>query len=138
MYIDSNIFIFSAVNTDQLGDNCRQILWLIDNGKVSGVSSYLVIDEVLWILQKKIGRDDAVKTGRMIISLPIKWIEVSTAVTLKAIDIFESEGLDPRDSFHVSTMKVQGITTMVSEDDDFDDVNGIERIDAAECIQRFG
>ncbi|CAD7766795.1 MAG: hypothetical protein DNFNHJIP_00195 [Candidatus Argoarchaeum ethanivorans] len=53
MYIDSNIFIFAAIDKGGLGQNCREIIKLINEKKITCAASYLVVDEVIWILKKE-------------------------------------------------------------------------------------
>ncbi|MEE9151154.1 MAG: type II toxin-antitoxin system VapC family toxin [Thermoplasmata archaeon] len=134
MYFDSNIFIFAAIDKGKLGKKCREIMKLIDKQKISAAASYIVIDEVLWVLKRKIGKDDAIKIAQTMLSMPVKWIRMDESILLETLEIFERTTLDPRDSIHISSMKNVGLTTIVSEDRDFDKVEGIERINASECL----
>jgi len=138
LYIDSNIFIFAAMDKDRLGKDCRKIIGLINNGKLSCAASFLVIDEVLWVLKKNVGKDDAIKIAKAMLSMPIRWIDVDRSVMLKMMDIYQRTTLDPRDTIHVSSMKEMGLSEIISEDDDFDKVEGIIRSNASKCIQRYG
>ena len=137
MYIDSNIFIFAATDNGKLGKNCREIIGLINEQKIDCAASFLVIDEVIWILKKNIGKADAVKITKAMLSMPIKWIEIKKSVIIKMVDIYEKTTLDPRDAIHISSMKEVGLSVIVSEDDDFDKVEGIERINAAKFIEKY-
>jgi len=96
-----------------------------------------VVDEVIRILKKIVGKDDAVKIVKTMLSFPIKWIEVDRPVIMKMVDIFGRTTLDPRDAIHVSSMKDVGLSVILSEDADFDKVEGIERITASECVERY-
>lgn len=135
MYIDSNIFIYASIDAEQLGKQCRRIIDAIDQQVISCASSYLVIDEVLWILKKHIGRKDSLTITRSILSLPIKWIDVNDAVMIRLIDRFEKTTLDPRDTLHLASMKEQKLTTIITEDTDFDNIKGIKRMSAAQVIK---
>lgn len=137
MYIDSNIFIFAATNKGKLGQNCREIIRLINEQKIACAASFLVVDEVMWILKKSVGKDSAIKITKAMLSTPIKWIEIDKLVIIKMINIYEKTTLDPRDAIHISSMKKVGLSVIVSEDDDFDKVDGIERIDASKCIEKY-
>ncbi|CAD6493067.1 MAG: PIN domain protein [Candidatus Argoarchaeum ethanivorans] len=137
MYIDSNIFIFAATGKEELGQNCRKIIKLINEQKITCAASFLVIDEVIWILKKEVGKDDAIKITKAMLSMPIKWIEIKKSVIIKMMDTYEKTTLDPRDAIHISSMKEVGLSVIVSEDDDFDKVEGIERINASECIEKY-
>jgi len=137
LYVDSNIFIFAATNKGKLGQNCREIINLINEKRIMCASSLLVIDEVMWILKKKAGKDCAIKITKAMLSMPIKWVEVDKSVIIKMIDIFEKTTLDPRDAIHIASMKELGLSVIVSEDNDFDKVDGIGRVGASKCIEKY-
>lgn len=136
MYIDSNIFIFAATDKDELGQNCRELMELINEQKITCAASYLVVDEVIWILKKMVGKENAVKIVKTMLSMPMKWIVVDRPVIMKMVDIYGRTTLDPRDAIHVSSMKDIGLSVILSEDADFDKVEGIERISASECVKK--
>ena len=136
MYIDSNIFIFAATDKDELGQNCRELMELINEQKITCAASYLVVDEVIWILKKMVGKENAVKIVKTMLSMPMKWIVVDRPVIMKMVDIYGRTTLDPRDAIHVSSMKDIGLSVILSEDADFDNVEGIERISASECVKK--
>lgn len=135
MYIDANIFIFAAVDTGKTGDQCRDIVTRLEDRDISAASSYLVIDEVLWVLQHEIGRADAVRATRMILSLPVRWMDIKRDVTVTALRLYEATDLDPRDAFHVAVMNTAGLTTILSQDSDFDGIQGIQRIPPAHLLE---
>ena len=137
MYIDSNIFIFAAIDKGKLGQNCREIIRLINEQRIACASSFLVIDEVIWILKKKVGKDSAIKIIKAMLSMPIKWIDVDKSVIIKMIDVYEKTALDPRDAIHISSMKRVGLSIIASQDEDFDKVDGIERVSASKCVKKF-
>ncbi len=137
MYIDSNIFIFAAIDHGKSGQNCREIIRLINEQKITCAASFLVIDEVMWILKKKVGKDDAIKITKAMLSMPIKWIGLDKSVIIRMVEIYELTQLDPRDAIHFSSMKESGLSAIVSEDKDFDNVEGLERISASTCIVRY-
>jgi len=136
MYIDANIFIYASVDNGKLGDSCRRIINAINQKHIHCASSYLVVDEVLYILQKHIGKKDAFRLIKSIISLPIRWIEVDKNVIISMISLYDKTGLDPRDTIHVASMKKLGLSTLISEDSDFDKIDELERVTADEMIHR--
>ena len=136
MYIDANIFIYASIDNKKLGDNCRKIIKAINQNQVSCASSYLVIDEVLYILKKHIGKNDALTLIKSILSLPIKWIEVDKKIMISMISLFDTTSLDPRDAIHVASMKTLGLFTIVSEDADFDTIDEVDRLTAEQVINK--
>ena len=89
LYIDSNIFIFASTNKGKLGQNCRKIIKLTNEHKISCATSFLVLDEVMWVLKKNIGRESAIKIIKAILSMTIKWIDVDKSIMINTIEIFE-------------------------------------------------
>ncbi len=126
MYIDSNIFIFAAVDNGKLGSNARKFVKLVETGKMTAFVSPLVFDEVVWKVQGLTDRTTAKSIGKALMSLPLNWLDVTYYVTLRGLE-FYNDGLDPRDSLHAGVMMEYGIDIIVSEDSDFDGVKGIER-----------
>ncbi len=138
MYVDSNIFLLAATDKGKRGDGCRDLIILIDDGELKMSTSCIVVGEVLWVLSRKVGRDGALRIVKAMLSLPIKWVRYDHDIAIRSVEIFERTRLEPRDAVHLATMRDVGISTIVTEDADFDRISGIERIDAGECLSRFG
>jgi predicted nucleic acid-binding protein len=137
LYIDSNVFIFAATDKDKKGKNCRRIIEMINEKKIVCAASYLVIDEVIWILKKHVGKKDSIKITKVMLSLPIRWIELDKSIVLKMIDILEKTNLDPRDATHLASMIHLGLSSIISEDTDFDKIDKIERIGISKLIEKY-
>ncbi len=82
------------------------------------------------------GRKSALSITKAMLSLPIKWIELDKSIIIKMTDIFEKTTLDPRDAAHVASMKEVGLSSILSEDADFDTVDEIERVPVAQYLKR--
>ena len=137
MYIDSNIFIFAAINQDEQGERCRNIIKLIEEEKISCAASYLMIDEVIWVLKKKIGKKDAITIIKAILSLPIKWLSIDESSIIRMVSILENTNIDPRDALHIACMLNNGLSTILSEDKDFDRIKNVKRIGAKEYLENY-
>jgi predicted nucleic acid-binding protein len=135
VYFDSNIFIFAAIDNGKLGNNCREIMKLINEQRIPAAANYMVIDEVLWVLKKNIGKEDTINIVKTILSMPIKWIDMDEQIVIETIGVFEETTLDPRDSVYIASMKKVGLTTMISEDSDFDKLKGIVRKNASQFLK---
>jgi len=92
---------------------------------------------VIWVLKKKVGGDDAIKITKAMLSTPIKWAGVDKFVIIRMVDIFEKTRLDPRDAMHLASMKEPGESFIISEDADFDNVDGVERISISKCVEKY-
>ncbi len=137
MYIDSNIFVFAATDKNKKGKNCRKIIEMINENKIVCAASYLVIDEVIWILKKHLGRKDSIKITKAILSLPIKWIDLDKTVVVNMVNILEKTKLDPRDATHLASMEKMGLSSIISEDSDFDKIKEVKRINASTLIEKY-
>jgi predicted nucleic acid-binding protein len=71
------------------------------------------------------------------LSIPIKWIELDKSIILKMIDILEKTNLDPRDATHLASMIHSGLSSIISEDADFDKIDEIQRINASKFIKKY-
>jgi predicted nucleic acid-binding protein len=128
MYVDSNIFIFASIDNGELGDRCTHILEMISQRKIVCACSYLVVDEVAYILKKNVGKEDALVIIKAILSLPLRWIDVNRSVIIGMVEQMENMELDPRDSIHLASMKAHGIGSILTYDRDFEGIDGITRI----------
>ena len=65
LYLDSNVFLFAALDTGKLGIDAKALLRRVSDGKIKAEISPLVLDEVMWELQKALGREftDRVMAG---------------------------------------------------------------------------
>ena len=130
IYLDSNVFVSAALYTDVLGDRAREIVGLVELGKVKAATSALTYDEVFWAVKKFKGRDAAVKAGDAFLSmLNLVMVNVDRDVLYKAHELIAGSGsaLDPRDAIHAACALSKGINQILSEDGDFDSLNELKR-----------
>ncbi|MBI2671828.1 type II toxin-antitoxin system VapC family toxin [Candidatus Woesearchaeota archaeon] len=130
-YLDSNVFIYAVVNTEKLGNKCRNLLKDIQVGKIIGITSCLTYDEIIWIL-RKICPDKITESSKNFLNLNIKFADVNKLVLHKTENILEKYSLKPRDSIHIATMQINNCNKIISEDSDFDKVEDIKRINILE------
>jgi predicted nucleic acid-binding protein len=76
------------------------------------------------------------KITKAILSMPLKWIDVDKSVMINTIDIFEKTNLNPRESIHIASMKKMGLSTIISEDNDFDKIKGIQKLNILDCLEK--
>jgi predicted nucleic acid-binding protein len=101
----------------------------MSEGGWEGVTSSLVLDEVLWSIRRNATKELALETAERIYAIAhLSVIGVSERVPQRALPLMRKYNLDPRDAFHVATMLEAGITIIVSTDADFDRVKEIRRI----------
>ena len=93
----------------------------------------MVMDEVLWAIQKRSGRGASESYGRLLLGMPFTWLDAGNASARAAIDYYH-DGLDPRDAFHAGIMQAHGIHEITSEDGHFDGRTDIRRRSIKEAL----
>ena len=129
IYLDANFFLFAILDVTRKGDNARKVQASIIRGKQYATTSALALDEIMWVLIRNNKKHMLRTIVEGIYSMPnLDVSDVSPTIPLLALEFIEKYGLSPRDAFHVAIMKEGKIRSIVSDDDDFDKVEWIERI----------
>lgn len=129
IYIDANIFVYAASNNEIHGTKARLFLSKVNNGETEAVTSILTLDEVLWALQKLIGRESAHTITSSLLLFPnLTLVDATKNIIAEALFIYEQQRIQPRDAIHLATMRFKNITTIFTDDSDFDKVQNIKRI----------
>lgn len=132
VYLDSNVFIYAVTEEDETED-ARKALERVEEGEENGVTSVLTVDEVVWIVQNQVDRETAIETGRNLIGMPhLDVLDCSTTTSRNALHLMEDTELDPRDALHAATALDHGVYTVVSSDDDLEEIDDLERKPIAE------
>ncbi len=128
IYIDSNVFIFAALNNEELGDSARLILEEVENGNMGALTSVLTFDEVIWIVKKNRNFEDAISIGEAFLNMPgLHLVDVNQDLLAISISIMRKYKTDPRDSIHAATAVTQKANIIISEDTDFNKIKELER-----------
>lgn len=125
IYLDSNVFIFAALNNDKLGDICRKIIENAEN--IETYTCALTFDEVFWKIKKNKGKSSAVEASELFINSSIKFISVDYDVIKTSLELMKKYDIDPRDAIHAASAISKGIKIIVSEDSDFDKLEELKR-----------
>ena len=70
IYIDANLFISSILDYKDIGEKAREIIEKIKKNIFRGFTSTLTIDEILWAVQKQLGKEKAADIANDFISMP--------------------------------------------------------------------
>lgn len=70
LYLDSNVFIYAAVNRDGLGRRARSLLRDVQEGRLEAASSALAFDEIVWVVKKHRSFDDGMTAGDAFLKMP--------------------------------------------------------------------
>lgn len=144
VYIDTNIFLYSAFKHPVFGDDCREFFIRVDEGEMTGCVSDFVLNEVFHKLMiaevvkkfKKAAKEAVTYIKRnpeVISNLEVVWremdiIESSNIIILEDkfslfpdfVEISRIYNLMATDAMHVSVIKKHGITNIATNDRDFE------------------
>jgi predicted nucleic acid-binding protein len=128
LYIDSNVFVYAALNTEKLGDRARSLLSKIQRGKEQAVTSALAFDELVWVVKKHRSMEDAISAGEALLNFPnLKLVVVNGDLLVSALNLIKKYNLDPRDAIHAATALMEKANTFVSTDSHFDRITELKR-----------
>lgn len=138
VYLDANIFILPVISNSSRASNMKEILSAVEEGNLSGITSSLTLDEVVWVVRCETDMEKGVKAGRDMMRLPnLEFVPPRRRILSTALNHMERHGLKPRDAIHSATMKERGLETILSDDSDFDRINWIRRSQVSKTLQRI-
>ena len=130
-YIDSNVFIYPILYTAEVEPKvkkAKQILLGIEKGELSGCTSTLTWDEVVWVVSKTLGKSEGINQGQKLLGFPnLEFINVDENILGHAQALMSKYNLSPRDSIHIASAIERKIKTIISDDKDADQVTEIKR-----------
>ena len=128
-YIDANIFLNAILYDDEKSNICKQILTQIITKEIQGFTSLLTWDEVVYGVKKLRGQEIAIKEGNKFLKMPnLNFLNIGKEVIIKSQELINAYNIDPRDSIHLSSMLINDIQELASDDSDFDKIKEIKRI----------
>lgn len=113
-YVDTNIFVYSALAHPVYGKSCKEIVDDIQNGKIEAFCGFLVPIELFGSLAEVDVKRAAVAVVAFL-SLPMEMIQVDEHVVRDAVGIMLESGVS-YDSVHAACMKRRGLDTIITED----------------------
>ena len=128
LYIDSNVFIYAALNTEEIGERARALLLKVQQGEEQASSSALTFDELVWAVKKYRTVEDAINAGEVFLNFPnLRLTLVNGELLASALNLIRKYRLDPRDSIHAATAILERAEAIVSTDTHFDKIKEIRR-----------
>ncbi|MEM3442786.1 MAG: type II toxin-antitoxin system VapC family toxin [Candidatus Bathyarchaeia archaeon] len=128
LYLDSNIFIYAAIDNGGMGEKARTLLRKVQQGEEEASSSALTFDELVLAVKKYRSMDDAINVGEAFLNFPnIKIVAVDDELLVQALNIIKKYKLDPRDAIHAATAILKKAEAIVTTDPQFDKVKEIKR-----------
>jgi uncharacterized protein len=130
-YVDSNVFLYPVlyqVEVQPKVKKAKEILFKIESGALSAFTSTLTWDEVVWVVGKVMSRNEGVAQGQKLLGFPnLEFINVDEGVLTQAQTLMSKYKLSPRDSIHAASALGRRIKTVISDDEDFDQIKEIKR-----------
>jgi len=134
-YIDTNIFVYAVEKHPKYGRMCAKILSDLQEKKIQGTCSVLVLVELINVLTKlnkiisKEGANKLVIADNIaaVLSLPIIWIDLDISI-IETASKYEY-AVNGVDYVHIASMNGNTIDEILSADRDLDKVKAVKRID---------
>lgn len=139
-YLDSDAFIYPALYEGPKATKAGAFLEEVVEDAASAATASLTLDELIWIISQISSRDVAIRQGERLPKLPnLRILDVGSRELLRVIRFMDAyDHLTPRDAVHLAAMAEYGVHSIVSDDDDFDDVTEVSRIGLDELDRREG
>jgi len=132
VYVDSNVFLYPvlySVDMDSRVKRASAILKSIANGELSAFTSVLTWAEIVWVVKKTMGINEALSQGQKLIGfINLHFISVDENVLSQAQRLMGEYNLKPRDAIHAASALSRKLSTIISDDQDFDIIKEIKRI----------
>ena len=130
-YLDSNVFIYPVIypaKTQPKAKKAKEILHDVEKGKFAAFTSTLTWDEVVWVINRVMGRSEGINQGRKLLGFPnLQFIPADENVIVHAQRLLNKYKLSPRDSIHVASALEKRTNAFISDDADFDQIKEINR-----------
>lgn len=115
------MFIYATLNTAEPGLKARALLTRIEEDDEEASTSTLTVDEVVWIVKKLRGMDQALEVGDALVNFRgLKLIPVDENIVRDSLKLMRAHGFDPRDAIHAASAIRCGADPIVSSDSHFD------------------
>ena len=127
-YLDANVFVYAALNREDIGDRARSLLREVQQGKLAASSSALTFDELVWAVKRHRSLKDAITAGEAFLNMPsLQLVGVNGDLLSAALELIRRYQLDPRDSIHAASALLENAEIIVSTDEHFDKVKEARR-----------
>jgi predicted nucleic acid-binding protein len=113
-YVDTNIFVYSALAHPIYGEACKQIIDDIQNQEIKAYCGFLVPIELLGALARLDPKKAAVAVEAFF-SLPINMIPIDERTLQNAAKLTLESGVS-YDCVHAACMHSKGLDTIITED----------------------
>lgn len=131
IFIDTNVFLrYLTADDPSKYKKCKELFKKVVEGKISLLTSDLVIAELIWTLQSfyKVPKPEVIEKVSIIISTPNLHIPNKELIA-EALIIYSRKDIDYIDAYNVMFMRHNNSTEIFSYDTDFDLLEDIKRFE---------
>jgi predicted nucleic acid-binding protein len=127
LYLDANVFVYAAINTEEAGKKARALLQKIQQGEERAATSALTFDEVFWSIKKR-APELALGICQAMLAFPnLDIVAVDKELAQSALKIINEYNLAPRDAIHAAAAMAQKTEWIISTDRHFDKLKELKR-----------
>ena len=129
-FLDSTTLIHAIDKNAEHHEECLNIITKAAKGEINTATSLETLEETLFILSKLTSASTAIRVTQDYLRMTkIKKTEMTRAIFEHALEIMEITPLKrPKDAINVATMLEHGIQKVISEDEDYDKTELIQRV----------
>jgi len=128
-YVDANIFIANLIEDNRLGEAAKKYLEAVASGEEAAATSVHTMIEIYAFLKgKKLSEQKIAEILKDIIQHGVALLPFEPQIFIEALPMV-NKGWKLGDSIHYVTMVKHDIKEIITDDGQFDNVNGITRID---------
>jgi len=129
-FLDSTTMIHAIDKEAEYQEECLNIINKAAKGLINTATSLETLEETLFILSKLISPQTAIRVTRDYLKLQkIKKYEMRQTTFEHALEIMETTPFKrPKDAINIATMLEHNITKIISEDEDYDKIDLVERV----------
>jgi len=129
-FLDSTTLIHAIDKEAEYQEECLNIINKAAKGLINAATSLETLEEALFILSKLTSLQTAIRVTRDYLKLQkIKKYEMSQITFENSLKLLEITPLKrPKDAINVATMLEHNIAKIISEDEDYDKIDLVERV----------
>ncbi|ASJ05333.1 type II toxin-antitoxin system VapC family toxin [Thermococcus barossii] len=121
VYVDVNVIYYHLTDNPEFSDRATDLL---EEHYGSMITSSLTVWQ-LYVLLRRLNRKERFNLMEILPELGIRVVPLTPEILAEAEKV---EKLDFEDAIHYATMRKHGVKKILSNDGDFDKIDGIERV----------
>jgi hypothetical protein len=130
VFVDSNIPMYAACKEHPNKIPSIKVLELISEGKIIGMTSTEVLQEILYRYQAIDLLDKGLEVFDSFSSIIDEALSINLNIIREARNILKENNINARDAVHIATMDYYGISYIVSHDKHFKEFKHIRYFEA--------